>query len=192
MGTQILSIFWAFAQLVATLIAWPLLGNMTCEEGQTPCTKQDNIGWRYFVSTGHDPMLKLDYPKVITMGGIAMVMFFLRFVCFDLHESPKYLMGKGRDADAVNVVHKVAAKNGKVSTLTIEDLENFNDPHTGPQEIKNKDILKRELRKVDFSHVRALFSSPKLAWSTTCLVLIWAFIGLGFPLVRLALAACSS
>lgn len=118
------------------------------------------------------------------MGGIAMVMFFLRFVCFTLHESPKYLMGKGRDAEAVEVVHKVAAKNGKVSNLTVEDLEKFNDPQADPQQINNKVILKRELTKVDLSHIKALFSSPKLAWSTSLLVCIWAFIGLGFPLVR--------
>jgi MFS family permease len=42
----ILSIFWAFAQLLATLIAWPLLGNLTCEEGVV-CTRSENMGWRY-------------------------------------------------------------------------------------------------------------------------------------------------
>jgi hypothetical protein len=30
--------------------------------------------------------------------------------------------------------------------------------------------------------VRALFATPKLAISTTLLILIWAFIGLGYPL----------
>jgi len=42
--------------------------------------------------------------------------------------------------------------------------------------------LKRKLEKVRLTHVRALFASPKLAWSTSLIMTIWAFIGLGFPL----------
>ena len=32
---------------------------------------------------------------MICMGGIAMMMFILRFFCFTLYESPKFLMGRG-------------------------------------------------------------------------------------------------
>jgi MFS family permease len=96
----ILSIDWAIAQVVATLVAWPLLGNLTCQEGAI-CTRSKNMGWRYFV---------------IVMGGISMIEFFLRFVVFKIFESPKFLMGKGRDGDAVRIVHEVARRNGKTST----------------------------------------------------------------------------
>jgi MFS family permease len=95
----ILSIDWAIAQVVATLIAWPLLGNLTCQQ-DTVCTRSANMGWRYFV---------------IVMGFISMVEFFLRFVVFTIYESPKFLMGKGRDEDAVKIVHEVARRNGKTS-----------------------------------------------------------------------------
>ena len=44
-----------------------------------------------------------------------MIEFFLRFVVFTIYESPKFLMGKGRDEDAVMVVHEVARRNGKTS-----------------------------------------------------------------------------
>ena len=101
----ILSVDWALAQVVATLIAWPLLGNLTCQETATSCTKSENMGWRYFV---------------IAMGGISMIEFFIRFVLFTVHESPKYLMGKGRDEDAVRVVHDVARRNGKTSNCKQE------------------------------------------------------------------------
>lgn len=47
---QVLSTFWALAQLIANLIAWPLLGNFTCEQGAATCTKSENMGWRYYVS----------------------------------------------------------------------------------------------------------------------------------------------
>jgi MFS family permease len=42
--------------------------------------------------------------------------------------------------------------------------------------------LKRELEKLNFTHVKALFATPKLAFSTALIMLIWAFIGLAFPL----------
>lgn len=95
----VLSVDWAVAQVIANLIAWPLLGNLTCQEGST-CTRSQNMGWRYFL---------------IVMGGISMIEFFIRFTCFTIFESPKYLMGKGRDEDAVKVVQEVARRNGKQS-----------------------------------------------------------------------------
>jgi MFS family permease len=111
----ILSVDWAIAQVVATLIAWPILGNLTCQE-DTVCHRKDNMGWRYFV---------------IAMGGISMIEFFIRFALFTVYESPKYLMGKGRDEDAVRIVHEVARRNGKTSgceynfaqPLAISDLQ---------------------------------------------------------------------
>ena len=47
--------------------------------------------------------------------------FFIRFFVFDLYESPKYLMGRGKEELAVEIVHKVAEYNGKTSNLTLED-----------------------------------------------------------------------
>jgi MFS family permease len=51
----ILSIYWSLAQVFATLVAWPLLGNLTCQQTDTSCTKRENMGWRYFmiVSNNH-------------------------------------------------------------------------------------------------------------------------------------------
>ncbi|KAL8902605.1 MAG: hypothetical protein Q9207_004551 [Kuettlingeria erythrocarpa] len=162
----ILSIFWALAQLLATLVAWPLLGYHTCSETDLdPCTRSRNFGWRWFL---------------ITMGGFAMICFVLRFVVFTLYESPKYLMGKGKDAEAVAVVHKVAQKNGKTSSLSLADLEIHDEG--GHQGVDAAAALKRKLEQVDLTHVRALFRTKKLAYSTTLIMCIWAFIGLAFPL----------
>ena len=114
------------------------------------------------------------------MGLMAMVMFCCRFFLFTLYESPKFLMGRGKDEEAVRVVHEVARRNGKTSNLTLADLEVFNQ--VGQQGTDASAALKRKLEKVNLTHVRALFASPKLAWSTSLIMLIWAFIGLGFPL----------
>ena len=114
------------------------------------------------------------------MGLMAMIMFCCRFFLFTLYESPKFLMGRGKDEEAVRVVHEVARRNGKTSNLTLADLEVFNQ--VGQQGTDASAALKRKLEKVNLTHVRALFASPKLARSTSLIMLIWAFIGLAFPL----------
>ncbi|KAL2214403.1 transporter [Sarocladium strictum] len=162
----ILSIDWAFAQVLANLVAWPLLGNFTCQQTEETCTRSQNLGWRYFVAT---------------MGGITLIMFASRFFLFKIYESPKYLMSKGRDEEAVEVVHKVAKANGTTSALTIEDLRQF-EPEGYRADTAASTALKRNLEKLDAKNVKALFSTRKLAISTGLIMAVWALIGLGFPL----------
>lgn len=162
----ILSIDWALAQVICNLVAWPLVGNMTCDPDAAVCRKENNMGWRYFL---------------IAMGGLTMLMFLARFLLFKLHESPKYLIGKGRDEDAVRVVHEVARRNGKTSTLTIDDLRAC-EPDGYIAQTDTAAAARRYLKKLDTTQVKTLFSTFRLAWSTGLIMMIWAFIGLGFPL----------
>jgi len=119
---------------------------------------------------------------MIIMGGIALLMFILRYFFFTLYESPKYLMGRGKDSEAVRVVHEVARRNGKTSNLTLEDLSVY-DNHTSHNQITTASAaLARKLESLKFDHIRALFATPKLVLSTSMIMAIWAFIGLGFPL----------
>ena len=151
----ILSIDWALAQVIADLIAWPILGNLTCQQG-TNCTRSENAGWRWFI---------------ITMGGLTLLMWGIRFIAFTIFESPKYLMGKGKDEEAVKVVHEVARRNGKESSLTVEELKACDalggggGVDTGAQA-----AMKRNLEKVNLTHVRALFATRQLAFSTSMIM----------------------
>ncbi|KAK4229095.1 major facilitator superfamily transporter [Podospora fimiseda] len=165
----VLSIDWAIAQVIGTAIAWPLLGYKTCEETRAvgQCEKSDNMGWRWFM---------------ITMGGLTMLMFLVRFFVFELHESPKYLMGKGRDEDAVRVVREVAKTNGKECNLTVEDLRRCEPEGYVRGKTGAGTAVKRKLEVVKFERVRALFGTRRLALSTGLIMAIWAFIGLGYPL----------
>jgi hypothetical protein len=163
----VLSIDWALAQLLTTLVAWPLLGNLTCQQDAV-CTRGDNMGWRYFT---------------ITMGGITTLMFLGRFVLFKIFESPKYLMGKGRDAEAVQVVHEVARRNGRSTNLTLADLQACEpEGYVRTGSATAQAAVKRQLAKFDASHIRALFATRKLGLSTGLIMAIWALIGLGYPL----------
>ncbi|KAK3984841.1 synaptic vesicle 2-related protein [Cladorrhinum sp. PSN332] len=163
----VLSIDWAIAQAIGTAIAWPLLGHRTCQETQDKCEKGNNMGWRWFM---------------ITVGGLTLVMFLVRFLVFELHESPKYLMGKGRDEDAVIVVREVARQNGKECNLTVEDLRRCEPEGYVRSKVGAGAAVKRKLEVVKFERVRVLFGTRRLALSTGLIMAIWAFIGLGYPL----------
>jgi MFS family permease len=162
----VLSVDWALAQVLTTLVAWPLLGNFTCQEDAETCRKSDNMGWRYFL---------------ITMGGLTLVMFIVRFLCFTIFESPKYLMSKGRDEEAVRVVHEVARRNGKETTLTIDDLKAC-EPEGYVVRTDVGTAVKRHLEELNSSKVKTLFATPKLALSTAIIMAVWGLIGLGYPL----------
>jgi hypothetical protein len=120
------------------------------------------------------------------MGGFMLVLFVIRFFVFHLYESPKFLMGRGRDAEAVEVVHKVAQYNGTTSSLTLDMLRGVEKNH--PVLVVNDDSEKSQLPAMDTSglgtvrrklndfrwgHVASLFETRKLAWSTSLLVALW-------------------
>lgn len=42
--------------------------------------------------------------------------------------------------------------------------------------------IKRKLEQLSLEHVKALFATKKLACSTSLIMAVWAFIGLGYPL----------
>ncbi|KAI0054046.1 MFS general substrate transporter [Auriscalpium vulgare] len=173
----VLSVWWALGQLLGSLVAWPLLANYSCAgPPPAPCPRSSNMGWRYFL---------------FAMGGLMLVLFVLRFFVFHLYESPKYLMGRGRDAEAVEIMHKVAAYNGRTSSLTLDMLRDVEDHIALDKDVEGAvpkmdtsatGAVKRTLRRFGWDHVTPLFQTRKLAWSTSLLIVLWALIGLAFPL----------
>ncbi|KAF8761683.1 Sugar transporter, partial [Rhizoctonia solani] len=165
--------WWAFGQLLGSLIAWPIISNYSCDATATTCARRDNMGWRYFL---------------IAMGGLMIVLWFIRFFVFRLYESPKYLMGRGRFAEAVEVVHAVAKYNGKSVSLTTEELETAgvsgNHANTakgieeGPRELDTtaRAALKRKFEQFNGDHVRSLFATRKMAISTSLVIAIWLLL----------------
>ena len=108
-----------------------------------------------------------------------MFLWILRFFVFNLYESPKYLMGRGRDEAAVEVIHTVAAYNGKTSYLTVGHLKSAEKlGKSSPEEEIAMDVsiaaaVKRKLAIFDSSHVKPLFATRKLAYSTSLLIALW-------------------
>ena len=135
------------------------------------------MGWRYFI---------------FTMGGLMLLLWAIRFFVFKLAESPKFLMGRGKDEQAIESVHYIAAYNGKTSTISVEDLRHAarvagaskqDDLRAEPEmDTSAKAAVKRTVEKFNLEHVKALFATPRLAYSSTLVIIIWALIGLAFPL----------
>ncbi|KIK66825.1 hypothetical protein GYMLUDRAFT_1023751, partial [Collybiopsis luxurians FD-317 M1] len=164
----LLSVWWAAGQLFASLISWPLIGNFSCASSDD-CTKANNMGWRY------------------TLGGLTLVMWILRYVVFNLQESPKYLVAKGRDEDAIKVLQHIARVNGKSLSLTLEDLQAVAVSHgqtatAGPVSMSTWQIIKNSFSSFSLSHVKPLFSTRRLAINTSITIALWGLIGLAYPL----------
>lgn len=163
----LLSIWWPVGALVASMIAWGLIPNFSCDPNN--CTKADNMGWRYFT---------------FTLGGITFLQWILRFLVFHMFESPKFLLSKGRQAEAVAVVHGIAYKNKTKTWLTEEILNEVGGypDVVDDTRLSTGQIVKRSLSKFSAQRVGPLFAHWKLAMTTILLWLMWATIGMGYPL----------
>lgn len=76
-----------------------LSGNEEC------CTRESNMGWRYLL---------------FTIGAITIFVFVMRFFVFHFRESPKFLVYKGHDEKAIEVLQHMAKMNKQECSLTID------------------------------------------------------------------------
>ena len=119
-----------------------------------------------------------------------LILWSIRFFIFKLTESPKFLMGRGKDAEAVAAVHRVATYNKKTIEFTEDILKRAGESadiggvgwSSKVVDASAKGAILRQLEKFDASHIKALFATRKLAWSSTLVITLWALIGLAFPL----------
>jgi hypothetical protein len=112
------------------------------------------MGWRYLL---------------FCLGGTTLFLWGLRFFTFKLLESPRYLVGIGQDADAVAVVHQLASYNSTNCDLTVEKLAYI----PGPSTCGTTRCIVSKSSKFNLKHIKALFSTPKMAWSTSLLISLW-------------------
>ncbi|KAL8904872.1 MAG: hypothetical protein Q9207_002995 [Kuettlingeria erythrocarpa] len=107
-----------------------------------------------------------------------------RFFLFHLYESPKFLLSRGRQAEAVATVHGIAYKNKRTTWLN-EDILNEIGGVTAAEE-KQKlsigEIVKRNLDKFSTQRIAPLFATKKLGLMTCLIWFCWTTIGMGYPL----------
>jgi MFS family permease len=74
--------------------------------GAECCGVSNNMGWRYLV---------------LILGSVTLLIFIVRFFIFPFHESPKFLLSQGKEAEAIEVLHKIAKFNRAAPpVLTLE------------------------------------------------------------------------
>ena len=127
------------------------------------------MGWRYFN---------------ITLGAITFSMFVCRFFFFHLYESPKFLLSRGRQADAVATVYGIAHANNRKTWLSVEVLNEVGGYPENDREVKlsTSEIFKRNLSKFSTQRIGPLFSTKRLGFMTALIWLCWTTIGMGYPL----------
>ncbi len=156
----LLSVWWPIGQLSSSLFAWFFIARWPPEEG-----------WRRFV---------------LTIGLITLAMFIVRFFIFQLLESPKYLLSRGRQAEAVAVVHGVAYRNRAKTWLTDDILNAVADDEGADRyqlrRLSATNVLKDKLAAFSGERIRPLFRTRKLGMATALVWFAWATIGMGYPL----------
>ena len=127
------------------------------------------MGWRYFL---------------YTIGSLTFFMFACRSFLFRLHESPKFLLSRGRQREAVTVVYGIAHYN-KTTTWLTEDILNAIGGHpevTEDAKLNTVQIVQRSLGKFSTQRIVPLFATKKLRMTTCLLWFQWATIGMACPL----------
>ncbi|KAK7059872.1 putative MFS-type transporter PB1E7.08c [Favolaschia claudopus] len=161
----VISIWASLGDLSGSLVALALIGNYSCTPPE--CSRASNEGWRYFL---------------YIMGGLTILLWAIRFFVFDMHESPKYLIGTGKDEEAVAAIHKIAEYNGKTSNLSVEDLKAQDRIEREQDSITVTAALRHQFSVLNSDHLRPLFATRKLAHSTGLLTLIWGSFNCVLPL----------
>ncbi|CED85516.1 mfs general substrate transporter [Phaffia rhodozyma] len=177
----VLSTFQPIGVVVSCGVAYGLVPKYSCDTslpscqgGETPCcTKSSNMGWRYFT---------------ITLGVITFLIFVARFVLFDFQESPKFLLSKGRDEEALRVLYNIAEFNkAPVPDLTLEDFHAL-DKAAGVQNIETHDNTQTGVKTIllkglnNFSHLKGFFSSKRMIWLTVSLWIAYMSLFFSFSI----------
>lgn len=174
----LLSIFQPMGVVLCSVIAYGFIPTYSCKPnfsesdplpscntvpaGQACCDKQSNMGWRYLM---------------FTLGAITLAIFFLRFVVFQFGESPKFLVYRGKDDKAIEVLRKIAEFNKRESSLTLNDFAVLRVDHGVDSTTallgagdKQKNLSAMEQVKLEFSRYRMLFATRAMSYLT---ILIW-------------------
>ncbi|KKO97689.1 hypothetical protein THAR02_10202 [Trichoderma harzianum] len=149
---------------IAGLVAWGFMPNFSCADA-SDCTRANNSGWRYLM---------------YTMGAFIGVLAVARVTVIRLQETPKFLLGQGRDEEVVQNLQAIAKKYNRPCHLTIEHLEACGTVKTAHS--KNRFSFGEFL-----IHLRSLFLTKKMGFMTILLWLSWSSIGLAYPLFNVFL-----
>ncbi|KAM0354382.1 hypothetical protein ACHAPU_001426 [Fusarium lateritium] len=157
----LMACWWGLGQAIAGFIAWGFMvpDRWNCPDVET-CTKVNNMGWRYVMLTG---------------GALVFVLSLLRITIIRLRETPKYLLGIGKETELIETFQYLATKYDRSCSVTLQDLVacgTITSAHS-----KNRFSISETM-----IHIRGLFGNKKMTLSTISIFLSWTLIGLAYPL----------
>jgi len=170
----LMAAWWGIGQLIAGFFAWAFIPNFSCRDPSiypdaAPCTKSNNQGWRYVWYAS---------------GSLVFIMSMLRISIIRLKETPKFLVGEGRDAECVETLQFIANKYNRPCSLTLEKMSACGTTETRSSQGKSKWGLGGV-----WGHIKGLYSTRRIGISTTLIWLSWTLIGLAYPLYNVFLPA---
>nr|POE51668.1 putative mfs-type transporter pb1e7.08c [Quercus suber] len=175
----LMAAWWGVGQLVAGLLAWAFLPNYSCPgdpaETGVPCNWQNNPGWRYVW---------------FSCGALVFVMSILRITVVRLRETPKYLLGMGRDEEVVETLQWIATKYHRPCSLTLDRLSALGVTNAVEGERRGS-LNAHSKKRFSFSevglHLRGLFATRRIGFSTSLIWFSWTLVGLAYPLYNVFL-----
>lgn len=184
----LLSIFQPIGIVVCCSLAYAFIPKFSCAAelescrnvlaGQACCRKADNYGWRYLL---------------FTLGAITMLIFFLRFAVFQFQESPKFLLYRGKDEKAVEVLQHIARYNYTTTAVTLETFSALSgdDSSTGTDSSRPPNLSTGSRKvtatfgekvKVETKRYELLFRNATIARLTILMWVIYIFDYWGFSI----------
>jgi MFS family permease len=156
----LMAAWWGVGQLVAGLFAWAFMPNFSCEDPAVSgieCNWDNNAGWRYMW---------------FTSGALVFVLSILRITVIRLRETPKFLVGEGRDAEVVDTLQFIANKYNRPCSITLELMQACGE--TAPSAHADNKFSFGEVGV----HLKGLFATKKIALSTSLIWWSWLLIGM--------------
>ena len=180
--------WWGGGQLVAGLFGWAFLPNFSCplgldpeSESDVPCNWDTNPGWRYVWFAN---------------GALVFVMSILRVTIIRLRETPKFLVGEGKDAEVVDTMHFIAKKYSRPCSLTLEQMQACGTTGGTLPGNRRGSVSAHAKKKASFNevwmHLKGLFVTKRIGLSTILIWWSWTLIGLAYPLYTNTLHSRSS
>lgn len=176
----LMAAWWGAGQLVAGLFAWAYLPNFSCPGSPATtgvaCGWHNNPGWRYVW---------------FSCGALVFAMSIARITVIRLRETPKYLIGEGKDEEVVQTLQWIATKYHRPCSLTLEGLSSCGVTGLSDSAARRGRVAAHASSRFSFAevwtHVRGLYATRKMALSTSLIWFSWLLIGLAYPLYNVFL-----
>jgi MFS family permease len=164
----LMACWWGLGQLIAGLFAWAFLPNYSCNHSVEACNNDNNSGWRYVWYAS---------------GALVFVMSILRITIIRLHETPKFLVGEGRDEDVVTTLQTIAKRYNRSCSLTLEKMQACRVTGAATNQRRRSvaaHAKKRYSPAEVITHLRGLFETKRIGLSTALIWFSWLLIGLAY------------